>query len=368
MSDHTMTVRRGADSEVAGIPHTLGSAYALCEQLAQLGDAIPKTLRGAPGKIMAVVKAGAEMGIPPMRAMNSIYLFDGNVIMGAHLMAGLAQSHPDCSMFLVTDGDNEAVAEVRRRSWPEGKIATFRYTMDQARKAGLANKAMWQKHQASMLRARVTGIAARAVFADVMAGVYTRDEGREMEDRAKGGAQPQRQQAPGVVDAEVVSDAPEAQAPDFTGASAKLDERLKAEGVNRGRLNVYLKTIGKPPLPSDVPDKGAAEFMGLFFGHGGLADFRAWDKANPATPAAPTGSAKDALYARLLDECNISAEDFDAYVKAAINQTVKTDNDAAQAEVWFFGDGPFVKQLADYRAWANDNLPAGEPDDDPIPF
>ena len=35
----------------------------------------------------------------------------------------------------------------------------------------------------------------------------------------------------------------------------------------------------------------------------------------------------------------------------------------------FFGDGDGVKQLADYRAWANGNLPAGDaPDDDPIPF
>lgn len=372
MSDHTtMIARRGADSEVAGIPHTLGSAYALCEKLAALGDAIPSALRNNPGKIMAVVKAGAEMGIPPMRAMNSIYLFDGNVIMGAHLMAGLAQSHPDCAMFLVTDGDNEAVAEVRRRSWPEGKIATYRYTLDDARQAGLLGKGMWKKHTRAMLRARVTGVAARAAFADVMAGVYTQDEGREMQERVagRGQRQPQRQPDPDVVDGEMVSDAPQQAKPDNAGAAAKLDERLKAEGIKRSRLNAYLKTIGKPPLPADVTDDAADAFGALFFGRGGLADFRAWDKANPVEPAASPGGAKDALYERLRDECGISAEDFDAYAKASINQEVRTDADAAQAEVWFFGDGDGVKQLADYDAWANDNPPAGgSPDDDPLPF
>jgi len=164
-------------------------------------------------------------------------------------------------------------------------------------------------------------------------------------------------------------DAPQPAKPNNAGAAARLNDRLKAERVTRDRLNAYLKTIGKPPLPDDVPDDAADAFGALFFGRGGLADFRAWDKANPAEPATSPGGAKDALYERLRDECGISAEDFDAYAKASINQVVRTDSDAAQAEVWFFGDGGGVKQLADYRAWANDNLPAGDaPDDDPIPF
>jgi len=280
---NTMIARRGADSEVAGIPHTLGSAYALCEKLADLGDAIPSALRGKPGKIMAVVKAGAEMGIPPMRAMNSIYLFDGNVIMGAHLMAGLAQSHPDCAMFLITDGDNEAVAEVRRRSWPEGKVATYRYTMDDARQAGLAGKGMWKKHPRAMLRARVTGVAARAAFADVMAGVYTRDEGHEMQDRARGGRrQTQAQPESDVVDGEVVSDAPQPKKPSTEGAAQALVDQLAADGISRDRLNTFLRASGMPELPERMSDDAAASFDQKFYGNGGLEAFRSWDKANPA--------------------------------------------------------------------------------------
>lgn len=295
MSESTMIARRGGDGEVAGIPHTLGSAYALCEQLAKLGDAIPKPLRGEPGKIMAVVKAGAELGIPPMRAMNSIYLYDGNVIMGAHLMAGLAQSHPDCDMFLVTDGDEEAIAEVRRRSWPDGKVATFRYTMDQARKAGLANKAMWKAHPAAMLRARVTGIAARSVFADIMAGVYTKDEGREMADRAQ--ARPMQDARPAsqrpssrppqpdgdVVDGELVSAAPAEAKPAGMGAAARLRDMLKREDVPLDRLNTFLRAGGKPELPDPLTDADADAFGAAFF-PGGLSAFRLWSKANPEKP------------------------------------------------------------------------------------
>lgn len=379
MTDQTTAIAVRSEPELGITPRTIAEAKEMCGILLSSG-LLPNEIK-TPQAAFAILQYGAEIGLKPMTALRQIFVVKGKPAPSAQLMHGMALKHQDCEYFRVSDEDERAVVKVRRKSWPPGEFDTFTYSRADAETAGLWGSGTWRNHPKAMLRNRAIAAAARAVFPDVLANMYEPDEvanfsepaaqqrpAQDARPASQREAQNQQQTVPDVVDGEMVSSAPKAAGPDHSGAAKKLSARLKAEKIDRARLNAYLKVIGRPTLPDDVSDAAAAAFGGLFFGGGGLEDFRSWEKANPATSP---GGARDALYERLADQCGIDAEAFDAYLKAAINEVVKTDADAEQAEAWFFGDGDGVAQLADFQAWAAGTASAdggADPDDEPIPF
>ena len=80
-------------------------------------------------------------------------------------------------LFVLSEGDGYAEVTAHRNDWPEDMRTTYRYDLDDARLAGLTGKDNWKKQPRAMLAARATGGAARAWFADVIAGMsYTTEE------------------------------------------------------------------------------------------------------------------------------------------------------------------------------------------------
>ncbi|MBK8271408.1 MAG: recombinase RecT, partial [Planctomycetes bacterium] len=62
-----------------------------------------------------------------------------------------------------------------------GKV-TVAWTLETAKEAELAGKDMWKKFPRAMLRARVISEGIRTVFPGVLAGMYTPEEVRDMQD------------------------------------------------------------------------------------------------------------------------------------------------------------------------------------------
>lgn len=145
----------------------------LCQQLAKSG-LIPRALVGKPADILVILMAGRELGIGPMLALRSINVIEGKPAISADLASALILKSAVCESFRPTEStDKKCVYEAKRK----GQAAvTTSFTIEDASRAKLLGKDNWQKFPAAMLRARCALAAGRAVFPDIIAGIYEIDE------------------------------------------------------------------------------------------------------------------------------------------------------------------------------------------------
>jgi hypothetical protein len=147
-----------------------------CKAFLQSGF-LPNHIRDI-AQAITIAWKGHELGIPPLQAFGSITVINGKPCLTAELMLALIYSRvPGAKVTYKTPSDkaNEyAEYEFKR---PDGDAQTFRFSMDDADKAGLIRpKSPWTKYPAAMLRARCISAGARAVFPDAIMGVYTPEE------------------------------------------------------------------------------------------------------------------------------------------------------------------------------------------------
>lgn len=72
------------------LPASLGEAVQLSERLAR-SQAIPSGLRGQPETVLTIIMAGVEIGLTPIRALQSITNIKGNLAMRADLQLALVR-------------------------------------------------------------------------------------------------------------------------------------------------------------------------------------------------------------------------------------------------------------------------------------
>ncbi|MEM9072847.1 MAG: hypothetical protein AAGE52_30350 [Myxococcota bacterium] len=138
---------------------------------------LPSHIQQASDAVLLIL-TGAELGLQPMEAIRELYAFDGKVGMSAHaMMARLARA--GVTWVWEESTDEKAVLRLKRPGWDD-HVESF--SIQQAQKAGLTSKGVWQKHPAKMLRARAETGGARAIAPDLLGGsIYGMDEIREIE-------------------------------------------------------------------------------------------------------------------------------------------------------------------------------------------
>ncbi len=142
-----------------------------------------------PEQCMVAILHGLEVGLTPLAALQRIAVVNGRpTIWGDGAMAlvrasGLAEriterfegDRPDLRM---------AVCEVQRRGESEPVIRTF--SVEDAKRARLWGKAgPWTDYPGRMLQMRARAFALRDAFADVLGGLYLREEIEEEPRRAQ---------------------------------------------------------------------------------------------------------------------------------------------------------------------------------------
>lgn len=122
----------------------------------------------------AVILKGRELAIPPMQAFSHIHVIQGRPTCSSELMLALL-ARGGCTWDWTKDGSTgEAEILFRRKGF---KDVPGRFTLDEAKKAGLLNKDTWKNYPASMLRARAIASGARMIGPDLLAGMsYTPEE------------------------------------------------------------------------------------------------------------------------------------------------------------------------------------------------
>lgn len=129
----------------------------------------------------AVVKilAGREMGFGAFASMTGVAIIQGKPVVGANLTAAAIKQTGKYNYRVTSHTDQECAI-----SFYEGGISTehcvgvSRFTMEDAKAAGLTNKDNWKKYPRNMLFARAISNGQKWYAPDVYNGVtvYTPDE------------------------------------------------------------------------------------------------------------------------------------------------------------------------------------------------
>jgi hypothetical protein len=130
-------------------------------------------------KAFAVLLKGHELGFSPMASAGSISIIKGKVSLSADATIALCKRSPACLYLrLVESSEEVATYETQRHGDPSP--TSLSYTIAQARTAGLTGSQTWRAHAPAMLRARCGAAIARAVYPDLVAGIYDPDEVAEI--------------------------------------------------------------------------------------------------------------------------------------------------------------------------------------------
>ena len=133
-------------------------------------------------KAMVKILAGQEIGVTPFQAMSNINIIQGKAALGANLMAakvkgsGKYDYRADISSDKCTITIKQNMSVGYAPTWED--IGSFTFTMEDAKRIGLAGKDNWRNYPQNMLFARAISNAVRMYAPDVFNGnlVYDPDE------------------------------------------------------------------------------------------------------------------------------------------------------------------------------------------------
>lgn len=142
----------------------------------------PKDFRGKPASCMLAIQAGAEIGLAPLQALQSIAVVNGRPAVFGDAALAVVKASPVCEYVTESiDGDGEqmvATCTAKRRGYPEATVV--RFTVADAKKAGLWGKAgPWTQYPKRMLQMRARGFALRDAFPDALRGLVTAEEAQD---------------------------------------------------------------------------------------------------------------------------------------------------------------------------------------------
>ena len=156
-------------------PENLNQAARLATSLAK-STMLPTALRGKPADVLVVLITGHELGLSPMQSIRGMHVIEGKAVMSAEMMSGIVRFHDGTCKYLMLVESTDTVATYETHRIGDPRAVQLSYTIEQASKAGLAGKDNWKRHPAAMLRARCLTAICRAVYSDLINGVYDPEE------------------------------------------------------------------------------------------------------------------------------------------------------------------------------------------------
>ena len=196
-----------------------GLALASFQDAMRFGETVansefaPKDFKGKPASCMLAIQCGAEIGLAPLQALQSIAVVNGRpAVYGDAAMALVKASHVCEYVTESVEGDGEqmvATCTAKRRGYPSATVV--RFTVADAKKASLWGKTgPWSQYPKRMLQMRARGFALRDAFPDVLKGLVTAEEAQ---DYPEAPATVARAQEPAKATAQVAQ-SPAASAPE----------------------------------------------------------------------------------------------------------------------------------------------------------
>lgn len=174
MTGEVVALKTGG--RIAGIvPQTIEEVFRLANAICKSGMA-PNGMKTAE-QITIAIMHGLEIGLPPLQAVQRIAVVNGRPTVWGDAIPALLWSRGfklDEHMDGEDGTERAAVCKVTR---PDGAVIERRFSVADAMQAGLWGKqGPWKQYPERMLQMRARGFAARDGAADVLGGLYMREE------------------------------------------------------------------------------------------------------------------------------------------------------------------------------------------------
>lgn len=174
MSTEVAQLRTGGGIS-AIVPHSIEEVFRLATAIAKSGLA-PNGMKTAE-QITIAIMHGMELGLPPMQSVQRIAVVNGRPTIWGDAIPALLWSRGFKlrEWWAGESGTTRcAFCEITR---PDGTKVERAFSETDALKAGLLGKAgPWKQYPDRMLQMRARGFAARDGAADVLGGLYMREE------------------------------------------------------------------------------------------------------------------------------------------------------------------------------------------------
>lgn len=159
------------------VPQDMDSCYRLAKAVCLAGMA-PKGM-DTPEKCMIAIMRGMEVGMTPFMALDKIAIVNGRPTIWGDGAMGLVRGSGLCEFvkeWIEGDGDKRvAYCEAKRRG--ESDPIRRKFSVTDAKEAGLWGKpGPWQQFKERMLQMRARAFCLRDGFADVLGGLYLKEE------------------------------------------------------------------------------------------------------------------------------------------------------------------------------------------------
>lgn len=160
-------------------PTTLQEAMKFAETLAK-STMVPKHYQNKSGDILVAMQMGAELGLKPIQSLQNIAVINGKPSVYGDSLLALVQTNPLCEYINESFDEKTMTAKCCvKRKGEEEYIATF--SQEDAKQASLWGKGgPWTQYPKRMLQMRARGFALRDKFADVLGGLITAEEAKDM--------------------------------------------------------------------------------------------------------------------------------------------------------------------------------------------
>lgn len=137
-----------------------------------------------PEQVITIVQHGKELGLTPHIALNNIHVIAGRPVISSSMLGAMLKKHgvewvivEDFATFDAPNGkaDKRTSYKFFWKSSVTGSVldTTFSITWNQMAIAGYTDKQNWTKYPKEMMRARCLSYAVRALFPEVLLGMYS---------------------------------------------------------------------------------------------------------------------------------------------------------------------------------------------------
>lgn len=139
---------------------------------------------GTPQGILTSIMLGRELGLPAMASLRGIHIIEGRHALSAQLMVALILKSGLAEYFRPVDiSDTTATYETLRKG-DGNRPFSITHTIEMAKTAQLLKpNSNWEKVPTDMLVARCQSRLARLIYPDIIGGLYTPEELKEVRDQ-----------------------------------------------------------------------------------------------------------------------------------------------------------------------------------------
>ncbi len=183
-----MTIKK-EDALVGIEAHTKLTQFESVEEMMKWADTLieggllPDAI-SLPEQVITIVQHGKELGLTPHIALNNLHVIAGRPVISSSMLGALLKKRNvewiiEEDFATIDIGDDEQDKRTTYRFYWKSRVngivmeATHSITWRQMEIAGYTSKHNWNKYPKEMMRARCLSSAVRALFPDVLMGMYS---------------------------------------------------------------------------------------------------------------------------------------------------------------------------------------------------